>query len=96
MTAGRQEERVGRNHLNRKEDENIPFEEPDSMPREVKGILVYHRGRDKRNKSITWKPDADIVAIKYFELDEGERINVNKVKFETMRNFEAKHGKGCH
>ena len=56
--------------------------------REVKGILVYHRGRDRRNKSIRWKADSEIVAIKYFELDEGERINVNKVKFETMRNFE--------
>ena len=35
-----------------------------------------------------FKEDKDIVSIRYFELDEGERINVNKVKFETMRNFE--------
>ena len=65
-----------------------PRSPEDTKPREVKGILVYHRGRDKRNKSIRFKPDSEIVAVRYFELDEGERINVNKVKFEEMKKFE--------
>lgn len=59
------------------------------MPREVKGILIYHRGRDKRNKKITWKPETDLVAIQYFEVDENERVNVNKLKFENLRSFES-------
>ncbi len=61
-----------------------------SGPREVKGILVYHRGREKRNKGIRWKPESNLVAVRYFELDEDERVNVNKIKFENMRAFELK------
>ena len=65
-----------------------PSVSDDQEPREVKGILVYHRGKEKRNKRIKFKPDSEIVSIKYFELDEDERVNVNKVKFENMRKFE--------
>ena len=72
----------------KKSPENLPFEEPDTMPREVKGILVYHRGSVKRNKRIQFKKDSEIVSIRYFELDEEERVNVNKLKFENMRKFE--------
>ena len=86
---GLKEERIG-------DDCVIPFDEPtDSMPREVKGILVYHRGKDKRNKTIRWRPESNLVAVRYFELDEDERVNVNKLKFENMREFETKMEKAA-
>jgi len=86
---GIKEERIG-------DDTVIPFDEPrDTMPREVKGILVYHRGKDKRNKTIKWKPESNLVAVRYFELDEDERVNVNKLKFENMREFETKMEKAA-
>ena len=68
----------------------LPFEEPESMPREVKGILVYHRGRGKRDKKITWRPESQLVEVEYFEVDENERVNVNKLKFENLREMESK------
>ncbi len=77
------------------EDEDMPFEEPDSMPREVKGILVYHRGSEKRGRGITWKSETELVAVRYFELDEDERVNVNKIKFENMRDMELKMEKAA-
>jgi len=76
-------------------DDNLPFEEPEAMPREVKGILVYHRGKERRNKSIKFKKDSEIVSIRYFELDEDERVNVNKIKFENMRQIELKMEKAA-
>ena len=79
------------------DDNIIPFEDEatDSMPREVKGILVYHRGKDKRNKSIRWKAESTLVSVRYFEMDEDERVNVNKQKFENMREFETKMEKAA-
>ena len=78
------------------DDNVIPFDElTDSEPREVKGILVYHRGKDKLNKTIKWKAEAALVSIKYFEMDEDERVNVNKVKFANMREFETKMEKAA-
>ena len=59
-------------------------------PREVKGILVYHRGKGKRNKAIKWKAEAKLVDVRYFDMDEDERVNVNKLKFENMRAIELK------
>ncbi len=76
-------------------DNDLPFKEPDSLPREVKGILVYHRGKDKRNKAIKWKAETDLVSVRYFELDEDERVNVNKIKFENMREMELKMEKAA-
>merc|ERR1712061_382433 len=75
--------------------EEMPFAEPDSMPREVKGILVYHRGREKREKRIKWRPDSNLVEVEYFEVDETERVNVNKLKFENLREFESKMEKAA-
>lgn len=76
-------------------DDDLPFEEPESLPREVKGILVYHRGKDKRNKKIRFKDGSDLVSISYFEMDEDERCNVNKIKFESMREMELKMEKAA-
>ncbi len=78
-----------------KSEEGLP-EEPDDVPREVKGILVYHRGSEKRErKGITWKPETTLVSVRYFELDEDERVNVNKIKFENMRDMELKMEKAA-
>lgn len=77
------------------EEEELEFQEPDHMPREVKGILVYHRGINRQTKTITWRAEADLVSVSYFELDEDERVNVNKVKFENMREFESKMEKAA-
>ena len=76
-------------------EEKIPFNEPDEMPREVKGILVYHRGRGKRDKRITWRAETNLVQVQYFEVDENERVNVNKLKFENLREFESKMEKAA-
>lgn len=75
--------------------DSLPFEEPESMPREVKGILVYHRGRGKRDKKITWRPESQLVEVEYFEVDENERVNVNKLKFENLRQMESKFEKAA-
>ncbi|QQP37082.1 Uncharacterized protein FKW44_022392, partial [Caligus rogercresseyi] len=77
--------------LTSNEEDQLPFEEPSKpLPREVKGILVYHRGLEKRNKAISWKSETELTAIRYFELDETERVNVNKLKydFSNMRKRE--------
>lgn len=76
-------------------EEELPFEEPDAMPREVKGILVYHRGREKRDKRIKWRPETQLVEVQYFEVDENERVNVNKIKFENLREFESQMEKAA-
>jgi hypothetical protein len=72
------------------EDQDLPFEEPRSdLPREVRGILVYARGAGRKRRSIAWPAsDADLVQVEYFELDETERVNVNKLKFEEIRKRE--------
>ena len=75
--------------------DDLPFEEPDAMPREVKGILVYHRGREKRDKRIRWRPETNLVEVQYFEVDENERVNVNKIKFENLREFESQMEKAA-
>ena len=71
-------------------DDNLPFAEPsNNLPREVRGILVYARGAGKKKRRINWPDsDADLVQVEYFELDETERVNVNKLKFEEIRKRE--------
>ena len=66
-----------------------------TLTREVKGILVYHRGRGKRDKRITWRAETNLVQVQYFEVDENERVNVNKLKFENLREFESKMEKAA-
>ena len=64
-----------------------PIVEENSGPREVSGILVINKGA-KRTRRIQWRPDAQLVETEYFEVEEGERVNVNKLKFEEQRKKE--------
>lgn len=74
-------------------DVDMPFTEPEcDLPREVRGILVYTKG-PKRTRRIQWKSDDNLVEIEYFELDETERVNVNKLKFEEQRKKELEFEK---
>merc|ERR550519_46176 len=70
-------------------DTEMDFQEPkSSLPREVIGILVYAKGIGKTKKSIKWEEEPNLVQIEYFEINEDERVNVNKIKFETARQRE--------
>ena len=72
-----------------KPDEEMPSVETEGeqQAREVRGILVLARG-PKRTRRIQWRPEAELVAVEFFELDETERVNVNKLKFEEQRKRE--------
>uniref|UniRef100_A0A1B6GBH7 Serine/threonine-protein phosphatase 1 regulatory subunit 10 n=1 Tax=Cuerna arida TaxID=1464854 RepID=A0A1B6GBH7_9HEMI len=54
----------------------------------VKGVLVHLKTR-RQKKTVSWKEDA-LECIKYFELDETERVNVTK-NFADMKNMEREH-----
>jgi len=70
-------------------DNEMEFEEPKSaLPREVIGILVYAKGIGKTKKSLKWEEESNLVQIEYFEMNEDERVNVNKIKFETAKQRE--------
>uniref|UniRef100_A0A6P7EXL0 Serine/threonine-protein phosphatase 1 regulatory subunit 10-like n=1 Tax=Diabrotica virgifera virgifera TaxID=50390 RepID=A0A6P7EXL0_DIAVI len=51
-----------------------------------KGVLL-HSKRKGPKKTISWKNDTDLVEIRYFELDETERVNVTKA-FNDMAKME--------
>ncbi|KAL1123915.1 hypothetical protein AAG570_001685, partial [Ranatra chinensis] len=53
----------------------------------ARGILVYVKKRKGPKKSVQWKPDKDLEATRYFELDETERVNVTK-PFTDMKQME--------
>jgi len=75
-------------------DQDLVVEDPkDVGPRDVRGILVYARGAIRTKKRIVWREDSDLVQVEYFELDETERVNVNKVKFEERRKMESEFEK---
>ncbi|PSN43441.1 hypothetical protein C0J52_02645 [Blattella germanica] len=64
--------------------ENGPEEAPGKYPR---GVLIYHKLRKGPKKSVRWKAEKDLETIKYFELDETERVNVTKT-FTDMKQME--------
>ena len=64
------------------------FEELESALGHSWGILVLTKG-PKRSRRIQWKPQEGFVEVEYFELDETEGVNVNKLKFNEQRKNEA-------
>lgn len=53
------------------------------------GVLVY-KAKKGPKKSVKWKEEADLTTIKYFELDENERVNVTR-NFVDMKLMERSH-----
>ncbi|XP_065344831.1 serine/threonine-protein phosphatase 1 regulatory subunit 10-like isoform X2 [Cloeon dipterum] len=54
-------------------------ENSELRPDGTKSVLVIHRPADRVKKSVRFKSDEELVSIQYFELDETERVNVNKM-----------------
>jgi hypothetical protein len=65
-----------------------PRQESLAVPREVRGILVLHQGSEKRSRTVSWRPDTHLTSVLYFKVAAGERVNVNKIKFERMKQME--------
>ncbi|XP_067001508.2 serine/threonine-protein phosphatase 1 regulatory subunit 10 isoform X1 [Anabrus simplex] len=62
----------------------------DKSQRYPGGVLIYHKLRKGPKKTVRWKPEKDLEVIKYFELDETERVNVTKT-FLDMKQMERSH-----
>ncbi|XP_031629016.1 serine/threonine-protein phosphatase 1 regulatory subunit 10 [Contarinia nasturtii] len=59
---------------------------PGCGPNGPPGVLTIHRRRGPK-KSLRWKPQESLEEVRYFELDETERVNVTKA-FVDMKQIE--------
>ncbi|XP_049788424.1 serine/threonine-protein phosphatase 1 regulatory subunit 10-like [Schistocerca cancellata] len=55
-----------------------------------KGVLIYHKTRKGPKKNVRWKAEKDLEDVRFFELDETERVNVTK-NFMDMKQMERSH-----
>lgn len=60
---------------------------PGCGPNGPPGVLSIHRRKGPKKK-LTWKPEAELEQIRYFESDENERVNVTKTSFMDMKQME--------
>ncbi|XP_075152964.1 phosphatase 1 nuclear targeting subunit isoform X1 [Haematobia irritans] len=60
---------------------------PGCGPNGPPGVLMLHRRKGPKKK-LTWRPQESLEQIRYFELDENERVNVTKTSFMDMKNLE--------
>ncbi|KAJ9595970.1 hypothetical protein L9F63_012863, partial [Diploptera punctata] len=52
-----------------------------------RGVLIYHKTRKGPKKVVRWKQEKELETIRFFELDETERVNVTK-NFMDMKQME--------
>ncbi|XP_036328573.1 serine/threonine-protein phosphatase 1 regulatory subunit 10 [Rhagoletis pomonella] len=61
---------------------------PGCGPNGPPGVLMLHRRKGPKKK-LTWRTQEHLEQIRYFELDENERVNVTKAQsFMDMKNLE--------
>ncbi|KAI9584080.1 serine/threonine-protein phosphatase 1 regulatory subunit 10 [Glossina fuscipes] len=60
---------------------------PGCGPNGPPGVLMLHRRKGPKKK-LSWSPQETLEQIRYFELDETERVNVTKTSFMDMKNLE--------
>lgn len=67
-------------------EEEIKVPGPGCGPNGPPGVLTLHRRKGPK-KSLRWRPQETLEEIRYFELDETERVNVTK-QFADMKQIE--------
>ncbi|XP_065164165.1 serine/threonine-protein phosphatase 1 regulatory subunit 10 isoform X3 [Atheta coriaria] len=75
-------------------DDNTMEETTKTDANGLKGVLSYGKRKGPK-RSIRWRPDADLVEVQYFELDETERVNVMK-PFMDMQRMEMAGEREAH
>ncbi|XP_053960747.1 serine/threonine-protein phosphatase 1 regulatory subunit 10 [Anastrepha ludens] len=70
------------------EEETRKVPGPGCGPNGPPGVLMLHRRKGPKKK-LSWRPQEHLEQIRYFELDETERVNVTKTQsFMDMKNLE--------
>ena len=71
-----------------------PSQHPPLEDGQVKGVLVIHsQMKNRKKKSVRWRADEELEMHHFFELDETERVNVNKLQFIEMKQAEREREK---
>ncbi|KAI9564550.1 hypothetical protein GHT06_008289 [Daphnia sinensis] len=72
-------------------EESPPSQSDSGKP---KGVLILHAHQKRRpKKNLQWRPEEELEMHHYFELDETERVNVNKLLFGEMKQAEKEREK---
>lgn len=78
------------------DDENLKPKSPEETkevsigPKYYPNGVLLHKSKKGPKKSVKWKVDAELTAIRTFELDETERVNVTRT-FVDMKLMERSH-----
>lgn len=67
-------------------EEEVRMPGPGCGPNGPPGVLTLHRRKGPK-KSLRWRPQEQLEEVRFFELDETERVNVTKV-FADMKQME--------
>lgn len=85
-TEIKEEQDVEKTEEKEEENENVLTENVVKEIDGLRGVLVYHKRKGPK-KSVKWRGDSELEEVKYFELDETERVNVTKT-FTDMKQME--------